>query len=73
MANILDKRRTKIEEKEVENFSLQNLIPKISILSDPGNIIAFFCFLFKKINIKASLSLTIKFRIYEFYKKLRRY
>ena len=71
--SILEKRKIKVEKIEDENFKLfsesscdlQNLIIKISILSDQENIcfLEFFFFV-EKLNNKALFSLTIKFRIY---------
>ena len=71
--SILEKRKIKVEKIEDENFKLfnessydlQNLILKISILSDQENIcfLEFFFFFFEKLNNKALFSLTIKFRI----------
>ena len=44
---------------------MQNLIAKISILSDHENIFLFFFFFIEKLNNKDLFLLTIKFRIYE--------
>ena len=76
--NILEKKRINNLKNEDENFhlflknsySLQNLITKISILSNRENIGNFF---FEKLSIKAFFSVAIKFRINELYKKVWEY
>ena len=70
----------KVEKNEDENFQLfiwnrysfQNSITKISILSNHLNVI-FSGFYFEKIKNKALSALTIRFRIYEFWKKFLGY
>ena len=75
--NISEKRRIKIEKKWRWKFqlfiqsrcSLQNLIAKISILSDHENFFFFLIFFVKKLNKTALFSLMVKFGIYKFLKK----